>query len=69
MTDPEAMAALLAAVNGDGFNGDTMSYIPEAFYDEALARRHPIAIEAEGHEPITELSYDTLDWGEGWSCT
>ena len=48
VSDAAAMAALLAAVDGDGFNGDTMSYIPEAFYDEAVSRQHPIAIEAEG---------------------
>lgn len=63
------MAALLAAVDGDGFNGDTMRLIPEAFYDAGVKRHHPSALEAEGEAPITELGYDTLNWGEGWKYT
>ena len=64
MSDADAMAALLVAVDGDGFNGDTMKYIPQAFYNAGIERTHPIAMEAEGPAPITELGYDTLNWGE-----
>ena len=46
-----------------------MSYIPESFYSAGLARKHPIAMEAEAEAPITELGYDTLNWGEGWQYT
>ena len=53
----------------DGFNGDTMGLIPQSFYDAAVARHHPIALEPESSAPVTAVGYDTLNWGEGWRYT
>ena len=69
MDDPDAMAALQLATGADGFNGDTMGLIPKSFYDAAMARDHPIALEPEGSAPVTAVGFDTLNWGEGWQYT
>lgn len=50
----------------DGFNGDTMSYIPKTYYDAATSIYKPIAMEAEGGTTNpAELNYITMGWGEG----
>lgn len=51
MSDPDAMAALLTAIDADGFNGDTMKKINKDFFDASIAREHPIAMEPEGPTP------------------
>ena len=46
-SDDIAMAILQNETHGDGFNGDTMGYIPETFYTySANVFNHPIALEA-----------------------
>ena len=69
MDDAQALAALLVAINADGFNGDTMKLIKPEFYDAGISRNHPIAMEPEGPAPIGAVAYDTLNWGEGWQYT
>ena len=69
MDDAQAMAALLLAIDADGFNGDTMKLIKQEFYDAGIARNHPIAMEPEGTAPLDAVAYDTLNWGEGWKYT
>jgi hypothetical protein len=46
--DAQAMAQLLADTGADGFNGDTMGWVPEEFYLAAKAKGVSAAIEPEG---------------------
>jgi iron(II)-dependent oxidoreductase len=66
--DPQAMAQLLATTGADGFNGDTMSLIPEAFYRASVAAGRPAAMQAEDGAKLQSLKWTTLGWGEagGW---
>eukprot|EP01084_Bolivina_argentea_P290193 498408_1 len=58
------MAQFLNDTGGDGFNGDTMSSVPEEFYTYSVnTYGHPIAIEPEGGGSLQSLNYDTIGWG------
>jgi formylglycine-generating enzyme required for sulfatase activity len=57
------LTALLKEVNADGFNGDTMSYVPEEFWTQSLKNDHPLAIEPEGGPQDTTLNYTKMGWG------
>ena len=70
MDDWDAMAALLAATDVDGFNGDAEPVVTKPFYTAAMARHHPLAFEPEseaGDNPLTVIEWDTLSWGEHWT--
>ena len=60
----KALAALVADVRADGFNADTMGYIPESFYTASTAAGRPAAMQAELGGAFSSLAYTTLGWGE-----
>ena len=65
-TDPQSMAELLRDTGADGFNGDCMAAIPQAFYDAAVRIYKPIAMEGEGGlGSLRSLNWQTLGWCEG----
>ena len=57
------LTALLKEINADGFNGDTMSYVPEEFWTQSLKNNHPLAIEPEDGPQDTTLNYTKMGWG------
>jgi len=68
VTDILAMAELLRDTDSDGFNGDTMSHIPQAFDDAAVKIHRHIALEAEAGLIERDLKFRTVGWAEGWSA-
>ena len=65
--DETKMAELIRDTDGDGFNGDCMSTIPETFFEDArrIAGK-PIAMEGEGGlGALKSLNWQTLGWCEG----
>ena len=63
-SDPQSLARLLKATGGDGFNGDTMFSIPEAFWTAAaVQRKYPIALEPEDGGSDQGLNWATMGWG------
>jgi formylglycine-generating enzyme required for sulfatase activity len=64
--DWEALAKLMAAVDADGVNADTMEVVPPAFRAAADATGHPIAFEPEnGANSDTDfaIGWNNLTWG------
>ena len=57
------LTGLLKQVNADGFNGDTMSYVPEDFWIQSVNNGHPLAIEPEGGPQEATLNYTKMGWG------
>jgi hypothetical protein len=47
----------------DGFNGDTMPFVPEDFYTQSVKIGHPIAMEPEGSGTADSANWDTMGWG------
>ena len=66
-SDEAEMAKLLRETGADGFNGDTMGWVPESFYTASVAAGRPSAIEPEGGglKNLTSLNWDTMGWGCG----
>lgn len=65
VTDDVLLDGLIKAVNADGFNGDTMGSVPEAFWTTSVKIGHPIAIEPEGGGRASDGNgnWDTMGWG------
>jgi formylglycine-generating enzyme required for sulfatase activity len=64
--DWEALAKLMAQVNADGVNADTMEAVPPAFRAASDATGHPIAFEPEnGANSDTDfaIAWNNLTWG------
>ena len=68
LSDEDTFATLLKQTHGDGFNGDTMDYVPESFWTSAQKARYPIAFEPEGGGHDDSLNWSTMGWGY-WSYT
>ena len=62
-SDEATFAVLLKQTGGDGFNGDTMGFVPQSFWDASKAVAHPIALEPEGGGTDEALDWDTMGWG------
>jgi hypothetical protein len=62
-SDAAILAALDVDTGFDGFNGDTMTTVPEAFYDASVEAGRPGAIEPEVGGDAAELAWGTLGWG------
>ena len=41
LSDEDTFGELLKQTGGDGFNGDTMSFVPRSFWQAALNYSHP----------------------------
>jgi len=70
--DARIMDSLIAEMDADGFNGDTMGFVPEEFYDVSVGLNHSVAIEPEGGGNVVNLdsktgnraaNWDTMGWG------
>jgi len=66
LDDEHTFAKLLKETDGDGFNGDTMGFVPESFWDAAKEDNYPLAFEAEGGGVDQALNWSTMGWGY-WS--
>lgn len=64
ISDAEAMARELAAVNADGINGDTLDGMPRSFLTASEALNHPLALEPEVGVSADEMLNDNpMTWG------
>mmetsp|Transcript_50215 Transcript_50215/g.92764 ORF Transcript_50215/g.92764 Transcript_50215/m.92764 type:complete len:725 (-) Transcript_50215:50-2224(-) len=63
MSDAEALATLIKQIGADGFNGDTMPFIPEEFWTASQEAGWPLALEPEIAGNITSLNWQTMGWG------
>ena len=61
---PQAIAALMKAIDADGVNGDTQDGVPLGFSLAAEAIGHPLAFEPEGSPSAEALSWDVMTWGQ-----
>jgi hypothetical protein len=61
---PQAIAALMKAVDADGVNGDTQDGVPLGFSTAAEAIGHPLAFEPEGGPSDEALSWNVMTWGQ-----
>ena len=72
--DARIMDSLIANIDADGFNGDTMGSVPAEFYDVSVGLKHSVAIEPEGGGNVVgkegssdpsdhPANYDTMGWG------
>jgi hypothetical protein len=67
VSDEDTFAILLKQTGGDGFNGDTMDFVPESFYKAAEKLHYPLAFEPEGGgKDDHSLNWSTMGWGY-WS--
>lgn len=62
-SDAQRMAELLAAAGWDGFNGDTMWVIPEAFFAASVAAGNPLALQPELGPSFFGLAWSKMGWG------
>lgn len=62
-SDARTLAALIKQTGGDGFNGDTMSFVPAQFWDAAEADKYPLAFEPEIGGSDAALNWTTMAWG------
>lgn len=65
--DYVTLPELLAEVQADGFNGDTMHSIPVDFWSQGLADHNPLALEPEGGGQLETLSFSKMGWGYWFS--
>jgi len=62
-TDDVVLADLAAIIGADGFNGDTMSFIPESFWNSSVNSNNPLAIQPEGGPTFQSVAYSKMGWG------
>eukprot|EP01084_Bolivina_argentea_P150332 262543_1 len=70
LPDYQMMAKFLNETGADGFEGDTMSAIPEEFYSYSVSEyNHPIAMEPGGGGNLQSMNYngDVIGWGNWMS--
>ncbi len=60
-----ATARLMAEVDADGVNGDTLAELPLNFRQASDATGHPLAFEPEGapENPAEPLAWNNMSWG------
>eukprot|EP00939_MAST-03C_sp_MAST-3C-sp1_P000739 g739.t1 len=61
--DAATFAELLTKTNADGFNGDTMGFVPKEFWQASEKVDHPLAFEPEGGGTDDALNWSTMGWG------
>jgi formylglycine-generating enzyme required for sulfatase activity len=61
---PQAIAALMKAIDADGINGDTQDGVPLGFTLAAEAAGHPLAFEPEGGPSDEDLGWNVMTWGQ-----
>ncbi|KAL1503325.1 hypothetical protein AB1Y20_011377 [Prymnesium parvum] len=63
LDEAHTIAALLQRTGSDGFNGDTMDFVPERFWKASVDVGHPLALEPEIGGTDASLNWQTLGWG------
>ena len=66
LPDSQIIAELAASIGFDFVNGDTMSCIPQGFWQASLAAGAPLSFQPEGGATIGSLAWTKNSWGEGW---
>ena len=66
LNDEATFAKLLKQTHGDGFNGDTLGFVPRSFWESATKADYPLAFEPEGGGTDDALNWSTMGWGY-WS--
>lgn len=61
---PDAIAALMKAIDADGINGDTQDGVPLGFSLASDKIGHPLAFQPEGSLADEALAWDVLNWGQ-----
>jgi hypothetical protein len=63
LSDEDTFAKLLKQTGGDGFNGDTMGFVPQSFWNASTNVNYPLAFEPEGGGTDEALNWSTMGWG------
>lgn len=63
LDDEHTFAKLLKETHGDGFNGDTMGFVPHSFWKASKQDDYPLAFEPEGGGKDASLNWQTFGWG------
>jgi gamma-glutamyl hercynylcysteine S-oxide synthase len=65
MANWDATAKLMAEIDADGINGDTLRGIPRTFRTASDAIGHPLVLEPEHNfpSPFEPLAWNTMAWG------
>lgn len=63
--DATTFARLLKETNGDGFNGDTMEFVPKNFWKASEKIGYPLAFEPEDGGTDEALNWSTMGWVRG----
>ena len=63
LSDADTFAKLLKETGGDGFNGDTMGFVGEEFWNASVKAGYPLAFEPEGGGIDESLNWSTMGWG------
>jgi iron(II)-dependent oxidoreductase len=61
---PDAIAALMKAIDADGINGDTQDGVPLGFPLAAEKIGHPLAFEPEDGPSDEGLAWNVMTWGQ-----
>jgi gamma-glutamyl hercynylcysteine S-oxide synthase len=61
---PDALAALMKAIDADGVNGDTQDGVPLGFSLAAEKIGHPLAFEPEDGPSDEGLAWNVMTWGQ-----
>ena len=61
---PDAIAALMKAIDADGINGDTQEGVPLGFPLAAEKIGHPLAFQPEVSLSDEDLAWDVMNWGQ-----
>jgi len=61
---PDALAALMKAIDADGINGDTQDGVPLGFSLAADKIGHPLAFQPEGSPSDEALAWNVMTWGQ-----
>ncbi len=66
LPDWQAATKLMATINADGLNGDTLSEFPMAARTASDQSGHPIALEPQvsGREPGEALAWNNISWND-----
>jgi len=60
---PDAIAARMKLIDGDGINGDTQDGVPPSFPLAAEKIGHPLVFEPEGGPNYEDVSWNLMGWG------
>ena len=61
--DTATIATLLRQTGGVGINGDSIPYLPKAFWTAGEAEGYPLALQAEGGTRDEALNWSNVGWG------